>query len=76
MRCVSTSSLSAQQAATRVKSFAEVPGPRPLPLVGNLLEMARQKKTKMLSEFYEEGLRKYGGIMKLILPGTRCISGS
>ncbi|XP_064401044.1 1,25-dihydroxyvitamin D(3) 24-hydroxylase, mitochondrial-like [Halichondria panicea] len=74
VRCVTTSSHSKQQAATRpqqAKPFNSIPGPKPLPLLGNLLDIVRvRRRGQRFSDFNYEGLEKYGGIMKLLIPGA------
>ncbi len=74
VRCVTTSSHSKQQAATRpqqAKPFNSIPGPKPLPLLGNLLDIVRvRRRGQRFSDFNYEGLEKYGGIMKLLIPGV------
>ncbi len=73
VRCVSTSSHSKQQAATRpqqAKPFNSIPGPKPLPLLGNFLDIAKARKSgENLADFYDKGFKKYGEIMKMTLPG-------
>ena len=72
-RSVTTSSHSKQQAATRpqqAKPFNSIPGPKPLPLLGNFLDIARSRKSGVpMTEFYDKGLKKYGEIMKITIPG-------
>ncbi len=73
VRSVTTSSHSKQQAATRTqqaKPFNSIPGPKPLPLLGNFLDIARSRKSGVpMVEFYDKGLKKYGEIMKITIPG-------
>ncbi len=74
VRSVTTSSHSKQQAATRpqqAKPFNSIPGPKPLPLLGNLLDVAKVIKSGGLTfKFYDKELKKYGeDIMKITLPG-------
>ena len=76
VRCVSSSPPVSQQtkqaqASEAVKPFDAMPGPKPLPVLGNLLEI--KKNTKRLRYYLHEGLQKYGGIARLRLPGTRSI---
>ncbi len=71
---VATSSHSKQQAATRpqqAKSFNSIPGPKPLPLLGNLLDIAKVIKSGGLTfEYYDKELKKCGEeIIKITLPG-------
>ena len=50
-----------------VKPFSAIPGPKPLPVLGNLLEF-RKNSTRM-SQFLGECYEKYGEIFKLEMPG-------
>ncbi len=74
VRSVTTSSHSKQQAAARrpqqAKPFNSIPGPKPLPLLGNFLDIAKVRKSgENLFEFYDKGFKKYGEILKITLPG-------
>ena len=73
VRSVTTSSHSKQQAAIRpqqAKPFNSIPGPKPLPLLGNFLDIVKVRKSgENLFEFYDKGFKKYGEIMKITIPG-------
>ena len=50
-----------------VKPFSAIPGPKPSPVVRNLLEFRRN--SKRINKFLEECYRKYGEVFKLETPG-------
>ena len=50
-----------------VKPFREMPGPRPLPILGNFLEVKRN--LSQLAMYYHQCLKEFGGIFKLRFPG-------
>ena len=50
-----------------IKPFSAIPGPKPLPVLRNLLEMRRNMAK--LHFYVEECLKKYGEIVKLEAPG-------
>ena len=50
-----------------VKPFREMPGPRPLPILGNFLEVKRN--LPRLAMYYHQCLKEFGRIFKLQLPG-------
>ena len=50
-----------------LKPFSAVPGPRPLPILGNLIEM--RKNQERLRLHYEECFLQYGEIFKLRVMG-------
>lgn len=50
-----------------VKPFSEIPGPKPLPIIRNILDFRRN--SDRLIYFLEECYKKYGGIFKLEVPG-------
>ncbi|MFJ7213673.1 bifunctional cytochrome P450/NADPH--P450 reductase [Amycolatopsis sp. NPDC098790] len=54
---------------------ARLPGPKPLPLVGNLFDVLGTSATTTI-EFMEDYHRKYGGIFALSFPGQRQIVAS
>ena len=56
-----------EPADPEIKPFSAIPGPRPLPVLRNLLEMRRNMAR---FHFYiEECHKKYGEIFKLEAPG-------
>ena len=50
-----------------VKPFSAIPGPKPLPILRNLLEL--RKNLPRLHLYLEECHKKYGKIFKLETPG-------
>ena len=50
-----------------IKPFSAIPGPKPLPVLRNLLEF--RKNLPRLHLFLEECYEKYGSIFKLETPG-------
>ena len=50
-----------------IKPFSEIPGPKQLPLIRNLLDFKRN--STRLIEFLEECYNEYGEIFKLEVPG-------
>ena len=52
---------------TSVKPFEAIPGPKPLPVLRNLLEFRRN--SKRINQFLGECYEKYGEIFKLEAPG-------
>lgn len=50
-----------------VRPFREMPGPRPLPILGNFLEVKRN--LPQLAMYYHQCLKEFGGIFKLRFPG-------
>ena len=52
-----------------VKPFREMPGPKPMPVLGNLWEV--NKNLPKLAMYYHQCLKEFGGIFKLHLPGGR-----
>ena len=51
----------------QLKPFSEIPGPKPLPVLRNLLDFRRN--SKKLNQFLGECYEKYGEIFKLEAPG-------
>ena len=45
-----------------VKPFSSIPGPKPLPVVGNLFELSRN--INGLQDYYGDCFKKYGDIFK------------
>ena len=54
-----------------VKPFSDIPGPKPLPVLRNLLELKRN--LPRLHFYLEECHEKYGNIFKLETPGLKLI---
>ena len=50
-----------------IKPFSEIPGPKQLPIIRNLLDFKRN--STRLIEFLEECYKEYGEIFKLEVPG-------
>ena len=50
-----------------IKPFSEIPGPKPLPILHNLLDF--KSNSSRLIDFLEECYYKYGEIFKLEVPG-------
>ena len=56
-----------------LKPFGAIPGPKPLPLLRNLLQF--KKNSSRLNPYLEECYNKYGEIFKLEAPGQcGCVS--
>ena len=56
-----------------LKPFSAIPGPKPLPVIGNLLDFSRN--SKRLNEFFGECYQKYGQVYKLEAPGMNLVAG-
>lgn len=54
---------------TEVKPFSAIPGPKPLPVLHNVLEF--RKNLSRLHNYIEECSERYGDIFKLEAPGLR-----
>ena len=52
-----------------IKPFSEIPGPKPLPIIRNLLDFKRN--INRLIDFLEECYNEYGEIFKLEVPGRQ-----
>ena len=52
-----------------IKPFGEIPGPKPLPIIRNLLDFKRN--INRLIDFLEECYNEYGEIFKLEVPGRQ-----
>ena len=70
-----TSTAAATQEAQRVteqnlKPFNAIPGPKPLPVLRNMLDFRRN--SSRLTSFWRECYEKYGEIFKMEAPGTIC----
>ncbi|KAG2378079.1 hypothetical protein C9374_008701 [Naegleria lovaniensis] len=50
-----------------LKSFQDLPGPKPLPLIGNLWDLLKNKK-KLPNAYFLELCEQYGYMVKLTLP--------
>ena len=61
----STSALKSESGG--IKPFSEIPGPKPLPIVRNLLEIKKNSGNMMF--YLEECYKNYGEIFKLEVPG-------
>ena len=75
IQCVRFSSAEAVARSSRelegdVKPFSAIPGPKPLPVLRNLLELKRN--LPRLGLYLEECYKKYGKIFKLETPGIDC----
>lgn len=66
-RTRSRESLTLAPPATEIKPFSEIPGPKPLPIIRNLLDF--KNNINRLIHFLEECHEKYGEIFKLEVPG-------
>ena len=64
------SSKSREQLDGDIKPFSAIPGPKPLPVLRNLLEL--RKNLPRMHLYLEEYYEKYGKIFKLETPGM-CI---
>ncbi len=53
-----------------LKPFSAVPGPRPLPILGNTIEMRKNQERSYL--YHEECFLHYGEIFKLRTMGKQC----
>lgn len=51
------------------KSYFDIPGPKPLPILGNALLM--HKNLRRLRLFYEECFNEYGEVFRFIIPGMK-----
>ena len=58
---------SVSQSNERIKPFCDIPGPKPLPILRNLLDF--KNNVDRLIYFLEECYEKYGEIFKLEVPG-------
>ena len=56
-----------QPHGSRLKPFSAMPGPRPLPVIGNTREMS--KNSDDFCKYLDQGFKKYGDIFKLHLFG-------
>jgi hypothetical protein len=63
-----TSYYESSDAAIAVQPYTAIPGPKPLPLLRNLLKFRKHFFT--LNHYLEECSDKYGEIFKLEAPGT------
>ena len=50
-----------------VKPFSAIPGPKPLPVLRNMLDLKNNSKT--LNHYFEWCSKEYGDIFKLEVPG-------
>ena len=50
-----------------IKPFSEIPGPKPLPIIHNLLEV--KKNSSRMLFYLEDCCKNYGEIFKLQVPG-------
>ena len=64
---VPKSSESQGELAKMVQPFSAIPGPKPFPVLRNLLEF--RKNLLVLDQYLEECSKKYGDIFKLEAPG-------
>lgn len=53
----------------KIKPFSEIPGPKQLPIIRNLLDFKRN--INRLIDFLEECYNEYGEIFKLEVPGRK-----
>ncbi|KAG2373389.1 hypothetical protein C9374_012255 [Naegleria lovaniensis] len=56
---------------TPPKPYEEIPGPKPLPILGNLLDLLKHKGIPSL--YFYELCEKYGDIVRLSMPGKRMV---
>lgn len=61
-------------ASEEIKPFSEIPGPKQLPIIRNLLDFKRN--INRLIDFLEECHKEYGEIFKLEVPGRCMVLGS
>eukprot|EP00731_Ephydatia_muelleri_P017866 Em0010g964a len=52
-----------------IKPFSEIPGPKGLPILGSLLDVARTIKKAGDDNYFHQQLLKYGPIVKITTPG-------
>lgn len=67
VRTFSSCSVSLDVSLAAVKPFSAIPGPKPLPLVGNMVIMGAH--VNRFTAFQEQCFKKYGEIFKLKLLG-------
>lgn len=51
------------------KSFWEIPGPKPIPILGNILSLRKYVSRNGFRTLYKDDSDKYGEIFKYIIPG-------
>nr|CAG4708351.1 unnamed protein product [Naegleria fowleri] len=62
-----SSTASTERTTGPLKSFEDIPGPKPLPLIGNLWDLLKNKK-KLPNVWFLELCEQYGYMVKLTLP--------
>ena len=67
--CVSVQAYKGRKSeqSSEIKPFSAIPGPKPLPVIGNLLDIKRNLPSMRL--YVERCIKEYGGIFKLKYPG-------
>ena len=54
-----------------LKPFSAVPGPKPLPIIGNMIVMRKNRYRNRL--YFEECFMKYGEIVKISIIGKHTV---